>query len=34
MVLTLNDHREMVRGLTAAGFVCTSTPTSVTNSAA
>jgi hypothetical protein len=31
MALTLNDHREMVRGLTAAGFICTSTPTSVTN---
>ena len=31
MALTLNDHRAMLTGLTAAGFVCTQAPTAVTN---
>ena len=31
MVLSLNDHRTMLRGLTGAGFACTSAPSTVTN---
>jgi hypothetical protein len=31
MALTLNDHRAMLQGLTAAGFVCTRAPAGVTN---
>ena len=31
MALTLNDHRAMLMGLTAAGFVCRRAPATVTN---
>ena len=31
MALNLNDHRAMLTGLTAAGFVCRQAPAAVTN---